>query len=98
MNLPAFNPADRVAPHHYKEWLDSAIHPSLIGLNLQSFYGDEALQLVLQDEIANRQKVASYATTGAAKLTGVYQSLREGGWGRRGRSAQQLRVDGLEPI
>ncbi len=83
-----------VADHHHgsgrtwpalQEWMlddfrQSAIPDALTTANVQVLSGDTALQVLLEDKIAQLQTVNSYVTGKARRLLQVYDSLRDGLW------------------
>ncbi len=73
---------------HLNEWLASGVSPAAIALNVKSVDGQEAIELILSDAIAQRQKVTSYHTVGTTKLLEHYSHLEAGGWW----------VSGLDPL
>jgi hypothetical protein len=68
-----------------KDWMledfrHSAIPDRLTIANVEVLTGDAAIQVLLEDKIAQCQKVTSYVTTGVQRLLKVYESLRDGIW------------------
>ncbi len=76
-----------IQQHHLQEWLNSGVSPELIDLNVRSVDGQEAIELILSDAIAQRQKV-QYVTAGTNRLLAHYSHLEAGGWW----------VSGLDPL
>lgn len=73
------------ALHSLETWMledfrRSAIPDRLTTANVQILTGDAAIQVILEDRIAQSQKVTSYITTGVQRLLQVYEPLREGMW------------------
>ncbi|WP_008310670.1 DUF3854 domain-containing protein [Leptolyngbya sp. PCC 6406] len=68
-----------------EEWMladfrRSAIPDRLTTTNVQVLSGDAAIQEILEDKIAQSQKVTSYITVGVQRLLTVYEPLRDGIW------------------
>jgi len=75
MNLPVTSHN----PNHLQEWRDSGVSDAITALNVRSIDGQEAIELILSDAIAQRQKV-QYVTAATAKLLEIYKPLENGGW------------------
>jgi hypothetical protein len=71
---------------HKKEWLDSAVHPSIISLNVESLSGDEAIERLTEnaiESIGKDQKVPhsyQYTTSPVAKILNRYKDMSSEGW------------------
>ena len=68
-----------------QEWMlddfrQSAIPDALTTANVQILSGDTALQVLLEDKIAQLQTVNSYVTGRVRRLLEIYDSLRDGLW------------------
>ena len=62
------------------DFRQSAIPDALTTANVQILTGDTALQVLLEDKIAQLQTVNSYVTLRVRRLLDVYDSLRDGLW------------------
>lgn len=84
MNFPISRP-DHIQPHHWDEWvIGSGVDPEIVSLNVCSLNEQAAIEFILGDEIARRQKVQSYVTVGTSRLLESYKHLEQGGWWVRG--------------
>jgi len=63
-----------------EDFRHSAIPDRLTTANVQILTGDAAIQVILEDRIAQSQKVTSYVTSGVQRLLEVYEPLRDGLW------------------
>lgn len=66
----------QLAPHHYEEFIASAIDPSLIKLNFQSLSGDDAYDCLLYNDGLNRRNDGRLSEG----ILRVYRHLEHGGW------------------
>ncbi len=72
----AITPYKQVKPEHFQEWLDSAVNPEIIGLNVESLQGTQGFDYILySDDIPRRN---DGRVTDA--VLNRYRHLEEGGW------------------
>ena len=76
--------SDRALPL-LEDWMladfrQSAIPDRLTTANVQVLCGDDAIQAILEDKIAQSQTVTSYITVGVQRLLKIYEPLRDGMW------------------
>jgi hypothetical protein len=63
-----------------EDFRHSTIPDNLTRINVQLLAGDDAIQVLLEDRIAQSQKVTSYVTLGVQRLLQIYEPLRDGMW------------------
>lgn len=73
---------------HYREWRKSRVHPKIIEMNVRSYCGQTALELMTETAIAGVQKVTSYITAPAQRILDKFAHVVDGGWW----------VSGLDPL
>jgi hypothetical protein len=76
---PAIAP-DHIRRHHWQEWIDSAVDPGVISLNVRSLEGDQALEYLLYAAMPNRGHAATYVTAGSKRILKQYAHCAAGGW------------------
>ena len=75
-----------ISERHYREWIESAIDPAIIALNLESLEGDTALERLTENAIETigaAQKTPhshQYATAPVAKILNRYSDMSSEGW------------------
>lgn len=76
----------KIFDRHYREWIESAIDPAIIALNLESLEGDTALERLTENAIESigaAQKTPhshQYATAPVAKILNRYSDMSSEGW------------------
>jgi conjugative relaxase-like TrwC/TraI family protein len=81
---------EQIEPTHWEEFQRSAIHPELIGLNIESVSGQEVYERLLSERLA-QLGTGQYVTQPMARLMAQYESLTDGGWwGTAGIDAMSL--------
>ena len=76
----------KISERHYREWIESAVDPAIIALNLESLEGDTALERLTENAIESigaAQKSPhsfQYATAPVAKILNRYSDMSSEGW------------------
>ena len=75
-----------ISERHYREWIESAVDPAIIALNVESLEGDDALERLTEnaiEAIGKDQKVPhsfQYVTSPVAKILNRYKDMSSEGW------------------
>jgi hypothetical protein len=76
----------QISDRHYREWVESAVHPSIISLNVESLEGDAAIERLTENKIADIGKDQKnphsyqYVTAPVARILDRYKDMSSEGW------------------
>lgn len=80
INKPALSLVEKKPKSFLDEFRESAIPDRLTLVNVQWVEGDEAIQILTEEKIAQSQRVTEYVTRATKRILDEYEFASLGGW------------------